>query len=157
MSGSDQRRLVTDVSDVSAWYSQRKVQSVVLQNAPKLLTVTIQRDLSWLSSAWRRWWVNCSFNYDVKSVHQAPRGSYTQTPLFYLNCSWDVPVNPGVAAAIFLARTSLSMLGSSLIGRRWTLKMDALPLMSGGPERKQKKSSRSSATWHLKHFYIHQS
>lgn len=48
-------------------------------------------------------------------------------------------MNPGVAAAIFLARTSLSMLGSSLIGRRWTLKMDALPLMSGGPERKHQK------------------
>lgn len=49
------------------------------------------------------------------------------------------PVNPGVEAAIFLERPSLSRLGSSLIGRRWTLKMDALPLMSGGPDRRQER------------------
>ena len=44
------------------------------------------------------------------------------------------PENPGVRAAIFLARVSLSMLTSSFRGRRWTLKMEARPLMSGGPE-----------------------
>lgn len=45
-----------------------------------------------------------------------------------------VPVNPGVAAAIFLASVSLSTLGSNLMGRRCTRKMDARPLMSGGPD-----------------------
>lgn len=46
----------------------------------------------------------------------------------------NLPVKPGVAAAIFLASPSLSIAGSSLMGRKCTLKMDALPLMSGGPE-----------------------
>lgn len=73
----------------------------------------------------------------------------------YTETDDNIPVNPGVAAAIFRARTSLSMLGSSLIGRRWTLKMDALPLMSGGPERRQetfihqKKRSESSTDFYF--------
>lgn len=45
-----------------------------------------------------------------------------------------LPENPGVRAAIFLARASLSKSTSSFRGRRWTLKMDARPLISGGPE-----------------------
>lgn len=44
------------------------------------------------------------------------------------------PENPGVRAAIFLANVSLSRDASNLKGRRCTLNMEALPLMSGGPE-----------------------
>lgn len=42
------------------------------------------------------------------------------------------PVKPGVSTASFLARVSLLRLSSSFSGRRWTLKMEDLPLMSGG-------------------------
>jgi len=42
---------------------------------------------------------------------------------------FHVPVNPGVSAAIFLAKSILSKLVFN--GCRCTLKMDALPLMSG--------------------------
>lgn len=45
-----------------------------------------------------------------------------------------LPENPGVRAAIFLARASLSISTSSFRGLRCTLNMDALPLMSGWPE-----------------------
>lgn len=54
------------------------------------------------------------------------------------------PENPGVRAAIFLARASLSRLFSSFKGRRWTLKIDALPLMSGGPVPHRESQNRSS-------------
>lgn len=54
------------------------------------------------------------------------------------------PENPGVSAAIFLARMSLSRSGSSFRGRRWTLKMDARPLMSGGPEEVSGRGERSA-------------
>ena len=47
------------------------------------------------------------------------------------------PVKPGVRAASFFARASLLRLSSNLSGRRWTLKIDDLPLMSGGPERER--------------------
>lgn len=47
------------------------------------------------------------------------------------------PVKPGVRAASILARASLLRLSSNLSGRRWTLKIDDLPLMSGGPERER--------------------
>ena len=49
------------------------------------------------------------------------------------------PVKPGVRAASFLARASLLRLSSNLSGRRWTLKIDDLPLMSGGPERERER------------------
>lgn len=44
-----------------------------------------------------------------------------------------LPENPGVRAAIFLARFSLSNSSFSFSGLRWTLNIDALPLISGGP------------------------
>ena len=43
------------------------------------------------------------------------------------------PENPGVKDASFLASFSFSRVLSSFRGRRWTLKIEALPLMSGGP------------------------
>lgn len=51
-------------------------------------------------------------------------------------CNLDVhlPEKPGVRAAIFLAKASLFRSTSSFRGRRWTLKMDARPLISGRPE-----------------------
>lgn len=55
--------------------------------------------------------------------------------LLKLKCikSLYVPEKPGVRAAIFLARDSLSSSASSFSGLRWTLNIEALPLISGGP------------------------
>lgn len=50
------------------------------------------------------------------------------------------PVKPGVSAASFLARVSLLRLSSSFSGRRWTLKMEDLPLMSGGPNEREREA-----------------
>lgn len=44
-----------------------------------------------------------------------------------------LPENPGVSDASFLARLSLFKTVSNFRGLRWTLKMDALPFISGGP------------------------
>lgn len=46
------------------------------------------------------------------------------------------PVKLGVRAASFLARVSTLRLPSSFSGRKWTLKTEDLPLMSGGPRTK---------------------
>lgn len=46
------------------------------------------------------------------------------------NC---LPEKPGVNDASFLARLSLFKTVSSFRGLRWTLKIDALPFISGGP------------------------
>lgn len=43
------------------------------------------------------------------------------------------PENPGVKDASFLASFSFSRVLSSFSGRRCTLKIEALPFMSGGP------------------------
>ena len=47
------------------------------------------------------------------------------------------PVKPGVRAASFLDRASLLRLPSSLSGRKWTLKIEDLPLISGGPNKEK--------------------
>lgn len=47
--------------------------------------------------------------------------------------SLHMPEKPGVRAAIFLARFSLFKSTSSFSGLRWTLNIEALPLISGGP------------------------
>lgn len=57
------------------------------------------------------------------------------------------PVKPGVRAASFLARASLLRLSSNLSGRRWTLKIDDLPLMSGGPERERGTGGQGRVTF----------
>ena len=44
-----------------------------------------------------------------------------------------LPENPGVKDASLLASFSFSRVLSSFSGRRWTLKIEALPFMSGGP------------------------
>lgn len=43
----------------------------------------------------------------------------------------------GVRATSFLARVSTLRLPSSFSGRKWTLKTEDLPLMSGGPNRER--------------------
>lgn len=50
----------------------------------------------------------------------------------------SLPVKPGVSAASFLAKLSTSILESNFRGLKCTLKMDALPLISGGPVEKRK-------------------
>lgn len=72
---------------------------------------------------------------EERSRGQGATLDYCEAPKVSHVKGLNLPVNPGVAAAIFLASPSLSILGSSLIGRKCTLKIDALPLMSGGPER----------------------
>lgn len=44
-----------------------------------------------------------------------------------------MPEKPGVRAAIFLARFSLFKSATSFSGLKWTLNIEALPLISGGP------------------------
>ena len=56
------------------------------------------------------------------------------------------PVKPGVRAASFLARASSLRLSSNLSGRRWTLKMDDLPLMSGGANRERGTEGQGGVT-----------
>lgn len=55
-------------------------------------------------------------------------------------CLLFLPVKPGVSAASFLAKASTSMLESNFRGLKCTLKMDALPLISGGPVEKRKQT-----------------
>lgn len=50
-----------------------------------------------------------------------------------MQTSLRLPEKPGVRAAIFLASASLSNSASSFSGLRWTLNIEALPLISGGP------------------------
>lgn len=49
-----------------------------------------------------------------------------------------LPEKPGVSDASFLARLSLFKTVSNFRGLRWTLKIDALPFISGGPLRLKK-------------------
>lgn len=66
------------------------------------------------------------------------------------------PENPGVRAAIFLASMSLSRSASSFRGRRWTLKMDARPLMSGGPKEVNSRR-KGSGRWPRRRLQEHES
>lgn len=53
-----------------------------------------------------------------------------------------LPVKRGVSAASFLAKASTSILESNFRCLKCTLKMDALPFMSGGPAEKTKQAFR---------------
>lgn len=135
MSGSNESCFITDICNISTW-RRENILSLHSNNNNIMATLLIsQLSYQLHQPTPKHEFLICNYHTTYHFPALSRTFTLSKGKLACMHVVVRSPVKPGVAAAIFLAMASRSRLGSSLSGRRWTLNMDARPLISGGPER----------------------